>query len=81
MRTLAKDRVNNALVSQIVRSATSIGANYMEADGAESKKDFRHKLPSVKKNQKKQNTGCGCLLKQIQIKKMIAEIFGMKRKS
>jgi four helix bundle protein len=39
--------VNDALVSQIVRSATSIGANYMEADGAESKKDFRHKISHI----------------------------------
>ena len=28
------------LISQIVRSATSIGANYCEADDAHSKKDF-----------------------------------------
>jgi len=52
VRTLAKDRVNDALVSQIVRSATSIGANYMEADGAESKKDFRHKIALCKKEAK-----------------------------
>ena len=52
VRTLAKDRVNDALISQIVRSATSIGANYMEADGAESKKDFRHKIALSKKESK-----------------------------
>ncbi len=34
--------INRPLVSQVVRSGTSIGANYMEADGAESKKDFQH---------------------------------------
>jgi len=38
----ANDR--SPLISQIVRAATSIGANYMEADGAESKKDFQHKI-------------------------------------
>jgi four helix bundle protein len=32
------------LISQTVRSGTSIGANYCEADNAESKKDFRHKI-------------------------------------
>lgn len=32
-----------------VRSATSIGANYMEADCAESKKDFNHKIGICKK--------------------------------
>ena len=44
--------VNRPLISQIVRSATSIGANYMEADGAESKKDFQHKLGICKKEAK-----------------------------
>jgi four helix bundle protein len=37
------------LISQIVRSGTSIGANYCEADDAESKKDFRHKIGICKK--------------------------------
>jgi len=39
-------------VSQIVRSGTSIGANYVEADGAVSKKDFRHKIGICKKEAK-----------------------------
>jgi four helix bundle protein len=29
---------------QLVRSATSIGANYMEANQASSRKDFRNKI-------------------------------------
>jgi four helix bundle protein len=37
------------LVSQLVRSATSIGANYCEADDAESRKDFRHKISTCRK--------------------------------
>lgn len=44
LRTLPKDVINGRLVSQLVRSGTSVGANYMEADAAESKKDFRHKI-------------------------------------
>ena len=51
-KTLPHDRINNELVKQFVRSATSIGANYMEADGAESKKDFRHKIALCKKEAK-----------------------------
>jgi four helix bundle protein len=43
---------NNQLIGQIVRSGTSLGANYMEADGAESKKDFRHKIAFCKKEAK-----------------------------
>jgi four helix bundle protein len=52
VKTLPNDRVNNELIGQIVRSATSIGANYMEADSAESKKDFRHKIAICKKESK-----------------------------
>ncbi|MGB5926214.1 MAG: four helix bundle protein [Dehalococcoidia bacterium] len=52
VKTLLQDPINNPLVSQIVRAATSVGANYMEADGAESKKDFRHKVSICKKEAK-----------------------------
>jgi four helix bundle protein len=52
VRTLRQDPVNSPLVSQIVRAACSVGANYMEADGAESKKDFQHKISICKKEAK-----------------------------
>ena len=48
-RTLKLDTILKPLVSQIVRSSTSIGANYMEANGASSKKDFRNKICICKK--------------------------------
>ena len=41
---LRNNSVNKPLISQVVRSATSIGANFVEADGAQTKKDFRHKI-------------------------------------
>ena len=37
------------LLTQLIKSATSIGANYCEADDAESKKDFRHKIGICRK--------------------------------
>jgi four helix bundle protein len=49
---LRKTTVSLPLISQLVRSATSVGANYMEADGAESKKDFRHKIAICRKEAK-----------------------------
>lgn len=36
-------------IKQILRSATSVGANYMEANGASSKKDFCNKIYICKK--------------------------------
>lgn len=37
------------IIKQILRSATSIGANYMEANGGSSKKDFCNKIFICKK--------------------------------
>ncbi|PJA87354.1 MAG: four helix bundle protein [Candidatus Moranbacteria bacterium CG_4_9_14_3_um_filter_40_7] len=49
---LPRNEINRSLVSQIFRSATSIGANYMEADGAVSKKDFENKIGISRKESK-----------------------------
>lgn len=51
-RKIPKDAVTLPIISQLVRSGTSIGANYCEADGAESKKDFKHKIGICKKEAK-----------------------------
>jgi four helix bundle protein len=52
LKALKRDELNKPLISQLVRSSTSIGANYMEADGAESGKDFKHKIAICKKEAK-----------------------------
>ena len=52
VKTLSQNSINNPLISQLVRSGTSIGANYMEADAAESKRDFKHKIGISKKEAK-----------------------------
>jgi len=44
--------VTEPLIKQIIRSATSIGANYMEANGSDSKKDFKNKISICKKEAK-----------------------------
>lgn len=52
VKELPKTGINDVLLSQVVRSGTSIGANYMEADAATTKKDFRHKIGICKKEAK-----------------------------
>ncbi|MDP1884055.1 MAG: four helix bundle protein [Candidatus Moranbacteria bacterium] len=49
IKKLNKDIVNIPIINQIIRSATSIGANYREANGASSKKDFHNKIYICKK--------------------------------
>ena len=41
--------ITKPLISQFVRSTTSIGANYMEANGAASRKDFTNKINICRK--------------------------------
>ena len=48
------------LISQFVRSATSIGANYREA---ESKADFRHKIALCRKESRETKHWCRMLAK------------------
>lgn len=46
---VSKSSVSAPIINQLVRSGTSIGANYMEANGASSRKDFRNKIYICKK--------------------------------
>jgi four helix bundle protein len=51
-KTIPKTIITIPLIGQIVRSGTSVGSNYCEADCAESRKDFEHKLGICKKETK-----------------------------
>jgi len=48
-KTVPKSIISSPIINQLIRSATSIGANYMEANNAASKKDFRNKIFICKK--------------------------------
>jgi len=48
-RSLPKNEVTKPLINQFIKCTTSVGANYCEADDAESKKDFKHKIGICKK--------------------------------
>jgi len=48
-KKIQQDTIAKPLISQLIRSATSVGANYMEANGASSKKDFKNKIHICKK--------------------------------
>ncbi|MEK7542977.1 MAG: four helix bundle protein [Patescibacteria group bacterium] len=46
---IPKSPVTIPIITQLVKSGTSVGANYSEADDAESKQDFKHKIGICKK--------------------------------
>lgn len=43
-KKIPRGPITDPLINQLVKAATSVGANYCEADDAESKVDFRHKI-------------------------------------
>ena len=51
-KSLSVNIINRNLTDQLVRSGTSVGANYREANDALGKKDFTHKLRIARKEAK-----------------------------
>src|SRR5438309_2248221 len=49
VKILKQSPINLPLINQVIKSATSIGANYCEANNASSKNDFRNKIFICKK--------------------------------
>jgi four helix bundle protein len=47
--TLPRNRVGDLITYQLAKAGTSIGANYREANRAESRNDFIHKIAIVEK--------------------------------
>ena len=48
-KAIPPDAVTNRIISQLVGAATSVGANYVEADDAVSKKDFLKSIGTCRK--------------------------------
>ena len=46
---IKEDNISKPIINQLVRSGTSIGANYCEANNASSRKDFQNKIFICKK--------------------------------
>ena len=51
-KEVPKTEIITPIINQLIRSGTSIGANYFEANGASSKKDFKNKIFICKKEAK-----------------------------
>jgi len=48
-KSLSRNEVTKPIITQLVKCGTSVGANYCEADDAESGRDFKHKIGICKK--------------------------------
>ncbi len=49
IKNIQTNTSNSNIISQLLKSATSIGANYREANGAVSKNDFNNKIHICRK--------------------------------
>ena len=52
MKRLPRNPINNRMIDQLIGSGGSLGANYCEANEAESRMDFIHKIGICKKETK-----------------------------
>lgn len=43
-KKIKQNNINSNIINQLIRSTTSVGANYCEANAASSKNDFRNKI-------------------------------------
>lgn len=60
-RKLPVNTINIQLISQLIRSAGSVGANYREANEALSKKDFIHRMRITRKEAKESSYWLGLI--------------------
>jgi four helix bundle protein len=63
VKSVRTNSINRRIITQLVGSGGSIGANYCEANEAESKKDFVHKISICKKEIKETKHWLRLLLK------------------
>ena len=49
VKEIPQNPITGPIINQLVKSGTSVGANYCEADDAETSRDFIHKIGICKK--------------------------------
>lgn len=77
---LPGNAVSSPLISQLVRGATSVGANYCEADDAESKKEFRHKIALCRKEARETKYWLRMIAKAVSARKALARMLWREAK-
>jgi len=73
-KSIPDNTINRPLITQLVKSGTSVGANYEEVDGALSKRDFMHKIGIYKKESKESRHWLRMIAKADSTKKYDAKI-------
>ena len=74
-KKVPRDVITIPLIGQLIKAGTSVGANYCEADDAESRKDFRHKIGICKKESRESKFFLRMLIKAVPALKKDAGAF------
>lgn len=76
VKKMPQSPVTISLITQLTRAATSVGANYCEADNACSKKDFINKLYICKKESRESKHWLQMVAKAVDKLKEEADVLG-----
>jgi len=68
-----KNTITIPLIDQLIRAGTSVGANYYEANGASSKRDFRNKIFICKKETKESMYWLRIIARALEEEKLIGK--------
>lgn len=86
LQKLPNNKIFSVITFQLAKASTSLGSNYEEAQGAESKKDFIHKIGIVLKETRESNYWLRMLVEIIieneaimQIKPLLKESYELKQ--
>ena len=74
-KQIPRNVVTIPLIGQLIKAGTSVGANYCEADDAESRKDFMHKIGICKKESRESKHWLRMIAKAVPSLKEEAFIF------
>lgn len=75
-KKVPKNVITIPLIGQLIKAGTSVGANYCEADDAESKKDFMHKIGICKKESRENKHWLRMITKAVPSLKEEASVLG-----
>jgi four helix bundle protein len=64
-KVIPQDAITNRLISQLVGAATSVGANYVEADDAISKKEFLKSIGTCRKEARETKHFLGMVVRAV----------------
>jgi len=81
LKKIPKNVITLPIISQITRAGTSVGANYYEANGASSRKDFRNKIYICKKEIQETKHWLRITVKAEPIIKRMQGFYGKKHKN